>query len=680
MEQIKKVGNVILDYTNYSGSDAYSDGPIEDEILSIVKSNPREKFTKIIEEEAKWPILYHLSHLRENIVEWLPIKPTDKVLEIGSGPGAISRVLASKCKELTCVELSEKRSLINAYRNKDMENMTIKLGNFEDVEKTLTNDYDWVLLIGVFEYAVSYMGGSDPYVDMLNIMKKHMHTNGHLVIAIENKFGLKYWAGCREDHLGTFFSGLEDYDEDSYVRTFTRPGLEKLLGKASIEEYSFYYPYPDYKFTGSVYSDEYLPKEGELFQNLRNFDRSRMELFDEGKVFNSIIKDGLFPQFSNSYMVVTGSPIHTKYVKYSNERDTRFQIATKIMETEDGELFVEKTPMSEEAKEHISSIKDSYEKLTSRYEKGELKWNLCETSDHGIYFEFLHGVTLEEKLDACLEKDDFKGFQFLLNEYMRRIEFRADIPVSDYDLIFSNIIIEGETWTVIDYEWTFDKITSVTEQAYRACYYYVSTGGIRTKLKLSKIREFIGISEDEAKQIIDEDQEFQQYVLGKQMLLGQLRDKIGCEIIHPITLINCATDHGDTNRVQVYFDYGQGAKEDDSYFVKEAFVSTTEILVEVNVPNGLKYLRIDPLMDSCLVEILETTWNDELVTFNKRGQLITNGEKQKNGVFVFATTDPNVNFDVSTMNDTDNNVFCAKMRVNRVTAETAEKFLKKKRK
>ena len=53
----------------------------------------------------------------------------------------------------------------------------------------------------------------------------------------------------------------------------------------------------------SIYSDEYLPKTGELRQNLENFDRSRMMLFDEARALDSIIKAGLFPLFSNSYFI-----------------------------------------------------------------------------------------------------------------------------------------------------------------------------------------------------------------------------------------------------------------------------------------------------------------------------------------------------------------------------------------
>lgn len=180
----EKIGNVTLNYKFYPGEDFYSDGVIEDEILKIVKDASRVEYPSIIEERKSWPVLYHLSPLRGNIVDWLPIKPGDKVLEIGSGCGAITDKLSEKAKNVTCVDLSAKRSHINAYRNQDKDNIEIFVGNFADIEPSLDNDYDFACMIGVFEYGQSYIASKTPYEDFLNIMRKHVKNNGRIVIAI----------------------------------------------------------------------------------------------------------------------------------------------------------------------------------------------------------------------------------------------------------------------------------------------------------------------------------------------------------------------------------------------------------------------------------------------------------------------------------------------------------------
>lgn len=304
---LKNIGSIKLNYNYYSGNDLYCDGDVENELLEIVKNNNENDYNRIINEKKSWPILYHLSHIRGNIVEWIPLSKNDRVLEVGSGCGAVTGYIADKVKKVDCIELSEKRSLINAYRNKCRDNIEIFLGNFEIVEKNLTEKYDYITLIGVFEYAQRYISTEKPYEHFLEIIKKHLAPNGRIFIAIENKLGMKYWAGCSEDHTYRFFDGIENYYKCNSIKTFSKRELENMLNSVGLKDYEFYYPYPDYKFPMSIYSDDYLPKEGELNNNMRNFDNERIVLFNESNAFDSVINAGLFTEFSNSFLVIAGN-------------------------------------------------------------------------------------------------------------------------------------------------------------------------------------------------------------------------------------------------------------------------------------------------------------------------------------------------------------------------------------
>lgn len=300
----EKIGNVVLQMQYYPGQDFYTDGEIEDYMLEIAKKHGDIEYSHVIEEEKSWPILYHFSHVRENIVNWLPITREQQVLEIGSGCGAITGALSDRAGKVQCVELSKKRSLINAYRHRDRDNIHILLGNFQDIEPNLTETYDWITLIGVFEYSDAYIGTKEPYQEMLLRMKKHLKPGGKIVIAIENRLGLKYWAGCTEDHVGTYFEGIEGYPNTTGVKTFSRKELEEIFEATGNWNVDFYYPYPDYKLPMTIYSDSYLPKTGELSNNRYNYDRERMQLFDETRVYDGLIHNGLFQEFSNSFLVI----------------------------------------------------------------------------------------------------------------------------------------------------------------------------------------------------------------------------------------------------------------------------------------------------------------------------------------------------------------------------------------
>ena len=296
----EQVGKVTLDYSFYNGQDQYSDGDIEDDLLKLITEEPDVE--KILKRDDRWPVLYHFSPVRQNILEWYPFKKDASVLEIGAGCGAISGVLCKNAKHVTSIDLSKRRSLINANRNREYDNLTIMVGNFNDV--VLEEKYDYITLIGVLEYAGYYTDAEHPFEAFLRKISSYLKEDGKLLIAIENKFGLKYWAGCREDHTGKFFDGLEGYiDTESKVRTFSKDTLKQIIRDAGYSKAEFYYPFPDYKFPVQIFSDDYLPKEDDLNIGLDTFDNTRMMLFNENRVYASLLKEKKFDFFANSFFV-----------------------------------------------------------------------------------------------------------------------------------------------------------------------------------------------------------------------------------------------------------------------------------------------------------------------------------------------------------------------------------------
>lgn len=299
----EKVGNVTLNYEFYQGSDEYSDGAIEEELLHMVEQE--SDVGKLLRGDNRWPILYHLSPVRQSIVDWYPMKEGASVLEVGAGCGAISGALCKKAERVTAVDLSKRRCLINANRNREWENLEIVVGNFNDVR--LKEKFDYITLIGVLEYAAYYTQAEEPFGAFLENIARMLKPDGKVLIAIENKFGLKYWAGAREDHTGLFFDGLEGYHgSESQAETFSREELDTLLEGAGYRQRKFYYPFPDYKFPRQIFSDEYLPKAEDLACSLQSYDSSRMFLFNETAVFGELLKAGKFPFFSNSFFIEAG--------------------------------------------------------------------------------------------------------------------------------------------------------------------------------------------------------------------------------------------------------------------------------------------------------------------------------------------------------------------------------------
>ncbi|MBR4529063.1 MAG: class I SAM-dependent methyltransferase [Lachnospiraceae bacterium] len=676
-QQIFKIGDVTLNFRHYSGMDLYSDGDVEDEILSIVRNHREEEYPEIIEQERSWPIFYHLSRERANIVEWIPMTGRERVLEVGSGCGAITGMLASKAAEVTCVDLSRKRSEINAVRNNTCGNVTIHVGNFRDIEPDLPNHYDYIFLIGVFEYAQGYIGTEKPYENFLRMLFRHLTPGGRIVIAIENRLGLKYLAGCAEDHLGTYFSGIQGYRPDSDATTFSRNGLIRILKTMGIRNYHFYYPYPDYKFMNLLYSDQYLPHASDLLDNVYNFDRDRLILFNEKQAYENLIQDGMYPAFANSFELVIGPGFPTIFAKYSGDRAEPFRIRTDITVDAAGRRLIEKHPLTPAAVGHIQSMYSAYTALSARFRGSDLEINDCRLDQTGniARFSYVSGIPLSELLDYCLFKDDMESFHKLFDEYLRRIRFGEEEAVSDYDLIFSNIMVSGPIWTVIDYEWTWGKRIPSREIAFRALYCYRLEDRKRRILDPRPFYQQLGLTVEDVDRLISEEADFQKYVTGERLSLVEIWRALGRKAVIPAELETEPEMPGERDplTVQVYSDIGEGFSEENSYYAQERYNRHHAITLEIDLLPGTRAIRIDPAFAPCLVTLQLVAWNG--VSVNERPPVVTihpNGRWIGSDSVLFATDDPGIEFGIAVNERENKNHVTVTMTTALLPAEVAD--------
>ncbi len=632
------IGKVKLDLSRYGGRDLYCDGEVEDELLSIAREHTEEEFPALIAERRKWPILYHLSDLRGNIVDWIRLKSGAKVLEVGAGCGAVTGTLAKKAGHLDCVDLSKKRSMINAWRHRDAENICIHVGNFEDIEPDLDSDYDAIFLIGVFEYAASYIHDADPYGSFLRIIRKHLKKDGLLVIAIENRLGMKYFGGAREDHLGSYFSGIEDYPGGGVVRTFSRPALEKRLRAEGIDDYHFYYPYPDYKFMLSLYSDRRLPQEGELSTNHLRLDRDRMELFDESRAYDAAIRDGVFPLFSNSYLLLIGPESEVVYSKYSNDRAPRYAIRTDILE-KNGERFALKVPMRPEAAEHVKSLAEKAKRMEERFEGSAL--SVCPAQEEGdaVRFPFVEGPTMEEELGSALQRGDTAAAKELLKQYRKLQEYRPDCPAGNRDIQFSNLIRRDSKWVLIDYEWVGKGTRDIKKDIERALFLfkeYHAQGNALTEELLREVFPELSQPFDSAA-LRERERAFQKSITQERTALGEMNELLGFRIEK-----SREEGGGELFRPRIYRDSGNGFSESESSLADAVRQPDGSLLLEVPVTPELKAFRFDPCMHACILELIDVEGKclRKLLPF-RAGE---NGRALTERSWYFADDDPNVSF------------------------------------
>ena len=668
---IEKIGGVTLDLSDYSGEDLYSEGEAEEKLLEIVKEHTEPEFNRLIALTESWSALYHLSHLRGNIIDFFPISEDQKVLEIGAGCGAVTGTLAKHAGSVTCIELSYRRSRINAYRNRQYDNIDIKVGNFQDIEKKLKEKYDYILLIGVLEYAHLYIDAINPYHEFLNLLSSHLNTGGQIVIAIENKYGMKYFAGCREDHTGRYYDGIEGYTHGGGVRTFSRAGLMRLFHAAGYD-YRFYYPYPDYKLPITVYSDDRLPFKGDFNDNERNFDGERVSCFDEGAALDEALGDGYFPFFSNSYLCVLrkegrsgrGSGCYPIYSKHSTERDPLYQIRTDIIVDELNKKTVIKTPFSKEAVPHLLRMADAYEGLKEEFRSTSFRpcpvrkvYNRSGELMH-LEFDYIVGRSMDEEMkrllslgkgESCVEaivKFAEALRRAAVREFWATREFAEVFEVTgvpgslrsmmltDVDLIFSNLIYNNG-WNIIDYEWVFDFPVPVDFCIFRAVSYFLSSLDMAEPEVFDGIFEKIGIDADLMDVFYEMEKALQRHIAGRHISLTGMYSIFGAENIHLEEALSKSRLLIRPEKPRIFYDRGLGFHPEDSLLINAERNDEDRIMFETLLPGDCTALRVDPGDFKCLLRIDKITLNGASYT-----EILTNGTGITENVIIFDTADP----------------------------------------
>ncbi|MEW6720380.1 MAG: methyltransferase [Thermodesulfobacteriota bacterium] len=261
-----------------------------------------------------WPSEYHLSPLRANILRPLGIGKDARVLELGCGCGAVTRYLGESAGRVVAVEGSPVRARLARMRCRELDNVEVVACNFDDMDPK--GPFDIVTLIGVLEYAGMYWRrAGDPFEGALRFARGLLAPDGVLVVAIENRLGMKYFSGCTEDHLGKPFSGIEGYPAPGGPRTFGRRELVELAERCGLPETELLLPFPDYKLPSSFLNARFASARECREYNLvdwcgepfRDYTREREHHFSDQLALCSAADAGLLPEFSNSFLLLAAA-------------------------------------------------------------------------------------------------------------------------------------------------------------------------------------------------------------------------------------------------------------------------------------------------------------------------------------------------------------------------------------
>ncbi|WP_304236038.1 bifunctional 2-polyprenyl-6-hydroxyphenol methylase/3-demethylubiquinol 3-O-methyltransferase UbiG [Jiulongibacter sediminis] len=429
--------------TNYSeGSKA------ESYIFEILKN---AKDTSVFSEELQskikdWSTEYHFSPYRSNILRPVEITPDLDVLEVGAGTGVITRFLGETGANIIAVEGALDRAKCISERCKGLENVKVICSNVELIQ--FEKKFDIITLIGVFEYTDKYSKKDSSFFEALQFYRSLLKPNGKLVIAIENKLGLKYFAGYNEDHYGEPYIGLENRYEKNNVRTFGRVEILSLLELGGFFNNEILYPFPDYKLSKAIITNLGLFHKSfnsiDLIRNLENRHYSyspKENLLDERAVWETLHENNILHEMSNSFLIISkvrsekelGKPILGQY--FNCDRKNNWSTQIDIFDSHDNSGIVCK-------KQNINGgnpIKKS---------------NLIEQILPNKPTNYIEGDNLHSLIEKALRSDNYILFEkyinlwivFLINEGItieNKINLGLSVIKGDfYDCTPSNIILD----------------------------------------------------------------------------------------------------------------------------------------------------------------------------------------------------------------------------------------------
>ena len=424
----------------------------------------------------------------QNILNWYPFDKDEEILEIGLSSNELTKMLCSKVKNVTIFETDE---------NKISEIEQNNLSNLNILNKLNEKTYDTILLIGAISRLKDLFNENLSLKKIIKKLELNLKEQGKFIIAVDNKFGLRYFAGNPENIYNKRFESLYGYNnETEKTESFTRKKLVDIFDNLEYK-YNFYYPLPDYKMPDIIFSDKQLAKYNTVDKYNLYCPENSITLFNEIDVFREILKTNpeMFTFFTNSFLIeLSKNEIKQKYnfISFNNIRKEQYQLITKIADD-----YVEKQVISNKAEKHYDNIKQNIDILN------KLEIKTLDYVENGIIkSKYVNQeLMLSNILTQKLENGKLDEFEFIMSRYIETLNKDAynidnyddtifakyDIKISDngilkklhflknglWDMTFKNCFYIDNEFYFFDQEWN-DADLPIEYILYRSILYTIS--------------------------------------------------------------------------------------------------------------------------------------------------------------------------------------------------------------
>jgi 2-polyprenyl-3-methyl-5-hydroxy-6-metoxy-1,4-benzoquinol methylase len=370
----------------------------------------------------------------ENLLRGLEIHPDADVLELGCGWGTLTRYLAQHARHVDAVASDPGHADLTAARVSGLDNVNVFVGTLEDLAGG--EGYDLVVIGDVESLGWDAADAQAVQRDLRSIAS-HLRTGGALVLAADNRLGVKVLAGGT-DRPPTSLAGGGSLPRA--LRKFQPRELESLAESSGLSTSTF-----------AVFPDRWSPRVVMDLESLRvNAPTmiTRLPVFpspdgspalprvaDEQQLWRSWVSRNMAADVANAFLVIAtkgnGTPLwpDKRLATYwSSGRKAAKSAENAVLLSSDGTVHVERRALIGDLSQDVSLVRFN-------------------PHDESV-------VEGKEFVDAIASASDLAAVGSLLEKWTSLMDSRANSDSAVlWDLVPHNLVLVSTAVHAIDQEW-----------------------------------------------------------------------------------------------------------------------------------------------------------------------------------------------------------------------------------
>ncbi len=285
-----------------------------------------------------------LKDIRNGLLKWYDFRENAKILYIGE----------------------ERDSYMNIFKENGMDICVMNLAEMDEVwAANHTKMFDYIV-------CVSYLEKVKNPSEVLQIFYQAIKPEGHLLLGMNNRLGLRYFCGDKDPYTKRNFDGIEEYkrmdlknEVSFHGRCYSKCEIQEYLQSAGWTRYKFFSIISGLENPVFLYADNYFPNEDLSSRVFPTYNSPDTIFLEEENLYKTLMKEELFHKMPNAFLVdcsIKGDMPEVSHITVSMERGRKNALFTMIY----GKQTVVKKAVYPDAKEKLNLLHKHAQELEER--------------------------------------------------------------------------------------------------------------------------------------------------------------------------------------------------------------------------------------------------------------------------------------------------------------------------